>query len=266
VDANIRVNSARETELEFEVNIQGISVEEPENAAQVRFVITDVHKGDLSFKCERRADSSTKWYVKLAPLSFLSQSSNAHAFRIEVVIDGYYFEPATGNLIVLKDPEVTLQKASKPQVTAKIEQPNKDKSEPVETKEKEGPIEQKKDEKNVEETTGGGGVQIDQQPAPTNQFTRPEFPPDHDVEGDERMKSDHRDMPEDEDTDEEKLDDVVRETFGKQKKPEKPGFLFQRTTEGKPVITGLEPDLPTKRRLEEKAAAVRKALSESQGS
>jgi hypothetical protein len=270
MDANIRVNNARECELEFEVNIQGISVDAPENAAQVRFVITSVHNGNLSFPCDRRADSTTKWFVKLPPLPVLSETANTHMFRIEVIIDGYYFEPASGNLIVLRDPEVSLSKVAKPTVTAKIESPDKDKAKPAEELKKEGP-EDKKEEDEVEEDFSGGGVQIDQQPSPNLSLLVPEFPPENDAEGDEHAKGHVRwpdegseDSPVVEEPEEEDLaEQTIRETVGKPKKPTKPGFLFNRDKGGKTVVSGLEPDQKTKKRLAEKADAVKKALAKS---
>lgn len=284
MDAVIRINNTKECELEFEVNIQGISVDNPENAAQVRFVITNVYNGDLVFKCDHRADSTTKWFVKLPSLPLLSQKTDAHMFRIEVIIDGYYFEPATGNLILLRDPEVSVSNASKPKVSVQVTEPvvgknedNKDKVKPEEKKEepkktetKPEAKEEKKEEK-VEERVAQAAGDIDGQTDPSTYRLVPEFPPDNDVEGDERMKGHARRMPEDEATnpfkvfhnthmDEPEEEPEIANTIGsKVKKPEKQGFLFQRT-DGKPVIEGVEPDAETKKKLKKKADAVRNAL------
>jgi len=178
MDALIRVNNTKECELEFDVTIQGISVDSPENAAQVRLVITNVHGGDLAFKCERRADSTTKWFVKLPPLPMLSSTTNAHAFHMEVIIDGYYFEPAAGNLILLKDPEVSVSNTSKPKVTANIRQSSQEDQTSEKEKKQEDPVdtkdakEDKKDEK-VEERAAQAAGNLDGQSAPTTALLTP---------------------------------------------------------------------------------------------
>lgn len=268
MDAAIRVNNTKHCELEFDVNIQGISVDNPENGAQVRFVITNVHGGDLVFKCDHREDNAQKWVVKLPPLPALSTTTDAHMFRIEVIVDGYYFEPASGNLVILRDPEVSVSKTAKPKVSVNVTEPvegkNKDEDKPKKT--------EKKEKEPVEERLAQAAGFIDSDTPPTTNNLQPEFPPDNDPQGDERMKGEHRRMPEDEDTDEEKLaadvplepeedqfESAVRETFGKVKKPETQGFLFKRA-QGKPVIEGVEPDQATKDVIKRKSDAVKAAL------
>lgn len=286
MDNQIRINNSREVEQEFDVHIQGLQGVENEKGAQIRFVITNVSGGDLSLRCERRTDSDTKWFVKIPALPMLKAAT---PFRIELIVDGYYFEPATGTVIPFKDPEIKVSNSAKPKVSISILSSEKDKKEDDKDESKEGESTEPKPEKKVSETTGGGGYQVDQQPAATNALLKPEFPPDNDAEGDERERMGHRRMPEDEETDEDKLtpghytdvddDDergkkveeaatitMIQGTLGKHKKPEKPGFLFQRSESGKAVIEGLEPDAQTKSQLARKQAAAKKVLSETPAS
>lgn len=284
MDATIRVNNTKETELDFDVNIQGISIDAPENAAKVRFVITNVHGGNLSFDCEMRADDSTKWYVKLPPLPQLSSTTNAHAFRMEVIIDGYYFEPASGNLILLKDPEITMSKPAKPKVSVSAAPVEKAEEKGAENKDKEGPkADEKKEDDKEKKEEDKKGEKVDEyasyaagnglgQGTPTNKLLVPEFEPGTDIEGDDpEHEGKPRRQPEDIAADEFVLfhrpksdpaavaEAIIKETIGKTRKPAKPGFLFNRSG-GKAVVEGVEPDAETKQTLKKKADAVKAAL------
>lgn len=116
----IRLNQKHDTEFEFEVTVQGISVDSPEDAAKVRFVIKTSDDYCIRFHCSRREGTSNKWVVVFPPLDFINKDK-AYDFTIEVIIDGYYFEPLQSTLMFITDPQVQLTKPiSKPKVTATL--------------------------------------------------------------------------------------------------------------------------------------------------
>lgn len=116
-DSIVKLNSSKDTEFEFEVTIQGVSPDSPDELAQVRFVISS-EKYSLSFPCKRVPETANKWLVKFPVLDMLDKDK-AFVFTIEVIVDGYFFEPATGNVAFVTDPQVNLTKPiSKPSVKA----------------------------------------------------------------------------------------------------------------------------------------------------
>lgn len=243
----LHINAAKKAELEFDVHIQGITSDDP---MEVRFVIKDA---DLSllFNCECVEDA--KWCVKFPALnSILKQSS--YDFSLEVIIDGYFFVPAEGKIVFVSKPTVDMGKKKKPSVKASftVKQDEEDVKESV-----------------VEERVAQGAGDASDQSAPTNALLTPEKEPDVQA----LIAAQHR--AEDEEDEEETVkpkeakesfdphrvaDSILKSTFGNVQAPQNKGFLFKRSGDGKPVITGLE-DKATKQQLEEKAAKVRKILA-----
>lgn len=259
-DAIIRINNTKYSELDFDVNIQGISVDKPENAAQVRFVITNVHGGDLSFACSKRADNAYKWEVKIPPLPMLNAEQNAHAFRVEVIIDGYYFEPACGNLILLKNPDVHISSnTEKPKVTATI---NTAEEEPRKGEEGE-------EEKVEERAAQAAGSQDGGQSAPTTTLLKPESNPAKSSEEPYNPFKELQNAQPVVDVEDEKEDDpekiaskIIKETIGVKSKPTSKGKLFKRTKEGNPVVEGLK-DPRTEAQAKANAEKVKNILNQS---
>jgi len=99
MDEKISIVKTRKNELEFDINIRGANKKDPD----VRFVIED---GDIhySFKCKPVGKESDQWTVNIPIMKQLSK--DAYPFRLEVIIDGYYFEPVRKTLTVLDEPKV----------------------------------------------------------------------------------------------------------------------------------------------------------------
>lgn len=113
--ATLKVNSCKDTEFEFDVEIQGLN-EENTAAAEVRFVVLEVNgQFDAAIKCSRT--TTNRWLVRIPPLNLTSVQQ---PFQIEVIVDGYYFVPVSGNLFVVSTPKIDLsaQETSKPIVSA----------------------------------------------------------------------------------------------------------------------------------------------------
>lgn len=257
-ESQISINPAKPSTLEFEVTIQGIEDATPPT---VRFVIVSPPEdGDLSFRCTKRTGEKNGWVVKLPKLTHVN--SDVAPFRVEVIIDGYYFEPAQGEMTFIKSPDVQFKKseAKRPSVTTSFV------------------VKQEEDEKppkKVTEASGGGDVTT--HAAPTNALLQPERDPEFEVElGTEfhRATGEKEPDPQAVDiadiagkvegglTDVEGADDLNKAP-AKLTRPEKPGSLFKRTTGGKAMIPGLE-DPETKKNLVNKAAKVREILGSTE--
>lgn len=271
----IKINPSKACELEFDVTIQGI---EDTTEPAVRFVLGGSQGFECTFLCTRNDDK--KWVVKMPPLPFLKD--NSVKFRVEVIVDGYYFEPAAGDVFLVTDPSVKFQPTvSKPTVTSSftVKQDDTEADKPkAEEDEQEGrmPVAQY-----------GGEL------SPTNQFMEPEFEPTqstikignapvYDQMIDKTRIEDisssvlpgettdpepqHGNNPTDE-GDEEDFDprrvaeSIVQNTIGRgQAKPQTPGTLFKRDAEGKAVISGIESPA-MKAAKQEKAQRVRDILN-----
>lgn len=223
-DNIVRINNKKDSELSFEVTIQGITAETPDDLLKCRFVV-EGSSFDIALPCHRVPETENRWAVVVPPLPFLK--GDTHGFRLELVVDGYFFEPAAGNLIFVSEPEVNMAPSAKPKVTAtfitadvepeekddeKEETPEKKEEKPVEKEEKK---EEKKPEKK-EESTGPSADEIARQ--------------------------------------------IVNETVGKPaEKPVKEGFLFSKDKRGKKRVQGLM-DPETQREADAKAAKIKEIL------
>lgn len=253
-EATISLNPAKTSELDFEVTVQGLDDDEP---PVVRFVIIgDETNYDHSFRCTRIEDEKHGWNVKLPVLDHITGDSAP--FRVEVIVDGYYFEPARGDIAFIKKPDIKIgekKKATRPTVTTSFKV---------------------KQDDSITESSGGG--EITGQPQITNSLLVPEFEPKQ--SGPVRPS-------EDENIDHDKLSDIasdvvpgqgtddtgmaaafdpkttaaeiVARTIGKVQRPEKQGSLFARRA-GKTAIPGLE-DAKTQRTQQNKAAKVKEILA-----
>lgn len=270
----ITINPTKNSDLEFDVMIQGLDGGE---LPVVKFVITSEAAGcDYAFRCSKveGEDAKNRWLAKLPALQHIKE--NSVKFHVEVIVEGYYFEPAQGTVTLISDPSVKFQPTvSKPTVTTSFtvrQEPDKEepKKEPVKTDDK---------EEEDEEITG--------QYAPTNALLKPEFPPpqshvkagqgdddaidmddlaDHVVPGEttdpEPQKGNNvADEGDEDDFDPKRVaENIVRSTFGGQlTRPSKPGSLFGRRADGSPIVEGL--DTPAEKVAKaNKAAKVREIL------
>lgn len=93
----VSIINTKENPLEFDISIQGVD----SGDTTVKFVIetNPVHFGFLCNKNEQG-----KWVVNIPPLPHLERVS--YPFHIEIVVDGYYFEPLRGTLNVTAAPVV----------------------------------------------------------------------------------------------------------------------------------------------------------------
>lgn len=239
----LHINAAKKAELEFDVHIQGITSDEP---MDVRFVIKDADLS-LMFVCE--CVEEAKWRVKFPALNSILKRSS-YEFALEVIIDGYYFVPAEGKIVFITKPTVDMNK-KKPSVKASFT------------------VKQDDDIKEsvIEERLAQGAGDAADQTTPTNALLSPEAEPDaeaiiaaaHAAEEEEPNVTDNKENSDTFDP-QNVAENIIKSTFGNIQPPASKGFLFKRSTAGKPVIQGLE-DRATKEQLEEKAAKVKKILA-----
>lgn len=259
-EASISLNPSKPSELEFDVTIQGL---EDTNPPTVRFTIIGAFQqaGDLTFSCEKRDNSKDGWAVKMPALPDVAGESSH--FRVEVIIDGYYFEPAHGSINYVKSPDVQFTKKSskRPSVSTSFTV--------------------KQDAEDVKESAGGGDI-VDHT-APTNAQLRPEFDPsigqqeDHSDDEPDPQSVDPTEIASSfqpgqsrRDSDIERsfdpkqvASDIVKSAVGNVQKPEKRGSLFSRGASGKTMIPGLE-DRETKQTLNARAAKVKEILGSTE--
>jgi len=96
MDDVISIVRTRDNEQEFDLEISGSG-----KKATVRFVIEDKNI-NYSFECNN--PEGDKWVAKIPPMPQLTKK--AYPFRIEVIIDGYYFEPYRKTINIIAEPAV----------------------------------------------------------------------------------------------------------------------------------------------------------------
>lgn len=116
----VKININKPSELQFDVNIQGADTDE----IIVRFVLLDINGCDYSFNCTKVEDSKKSWKVKLPKIS---SDKSICKFRLEVIIDEYYFEPVNSEVqfITSKDVSATIKQNSKPKVSTSLTEEDK---------------------------------------------------------------------------------------------------------------------------------------------
>lgn len=96
-ETTITINPTRQSDLEFEIALTGIDDAEPPS---VRFVATSLAEScDYSFSCTRVEGEKHKWKASIPKLANVKEDSLP--FRIEVIVDGYFFQPAQGKLVLV---------------------------------------------------------------------------------------------------------------------------------------------------------------------
>jgi hypothetical protein len=205
-ESSIKINPAKNSELEFDVIIQGM---DDINIPIVKFVISSqADLCDYAFRCKRVDGEKNKWVAKLPALLHIKESSLK--FHVEVIIDGYYFEPAQGDVLLVTDPTVKFQPSvSKPTVTTSF------------TVKQESVLEKEED---------SGDLVEDMQ----EELTLPEH----------NSNSEHiaNSVPTEAFVYDPKAvaESIVKHTLGSNSKPEHKGSLFKRDKSGKAVIKGLD--------------------------
>lgn len=279
-ESTIKINPNMKCELVFDVTVQGLD----ENTTPiVRFSLSGSAGFDCTFICTKRDDG--KWMASMPPLPFLTD--NSVKFRVEVIVDEYYFEPASGTVYLVSDPTVTMvPNVSKPKVTSSfsVSQPDSPK--------------QKKTIAEKATTPAYSGP-----PAPSNLLLTPEEEPmqgsvknpeaekrdqtiDHvkltDISSsvspgettDPEPQASYNDADDingldpldkevgEEDSAREVAAKIIKKTVGGATKPTTAGTLFKRGADGKVVVPGL--DSPADKIAKQaKAAKVRDILGKS---
>jgi hypothetical protein len=113
-DTTIKLSNSKNTDLEFDVSIQGLN-EDTIDTADVRFVITNADdRFNMSVKCIKT--EGTKWMARIPAPKLQNPTQD---FRVEVIVDGYYFEPVAGSLILVSEPTVGITEHVAPTVSVK---------------------------------------------------------------------------------------------------------------------------------------------------
>lgn len=110
----INITRSKLSNVEFDLSIKGLD----EDNLSVRLVVLNVFDNcDLAVTC-KPLDGS-KWAAPIpANIEF---SKDNYKFRIEVVVDEYYFAPASGDVAIIAEPVVKIQEYVKPTVVATFE-------------------------------------------------------------------------------------------------------------------------------------------------
>ena len=100
-DTTITINPLKSSDLEFELTLNGSS-----NTPIVRFVIINAKNNtDYSYSCKKK-DKKT-WMVSIPKLDMITGTSSQ--FRIECIIDDFYFEPAQGTINYIETPSIKIK-------------------------------------------------------------------------------------------------------------------------------------------------------------
>lgn len=116
MEETLLLNNDHPQTFDFKLDVEGI---DPKDAL-VRFAIDD--NGVFhSFACEKGENSVYSVYVPALP--FLEKKT--YPCKIEVVIDGYFFTPMTGSVVVAERPKVTITPVPEPEQPQEVTEPKK---------------------------------------------------------------------------------------------------------------------------------------------
>jgi len=108
----IKINPAKKTDLDFEVNVVTNCAED---TPCVRFSIELVEEQQwLSLVCIKD-DDTKRWKASIPPLTPIVDRPE-YPFVLEVIVEDYYFVPAKGILEPVQSPSVDLNQQQKPSV------------------------------------------------------------------------------------------------------------------------------------------------------
>lgn len=98
----IAINFVTGQSVQFDVSIEGLD----DNTPDVRFVISGATVGyDVTLPCEHVDDNT--WVVEVPKLPV--KKAATLSFKIEIVVDGYYFVPAKGEIKATTGPTVSVK-------------------------------------------------------------------------------------------------------------------------------------------------------------
>lgn len=238
----VKADPSNPTTLEFDISIEGAGIKR-KSSAIVRFVLHTKKDGDRLFVCKNTSESL--WTVTLPALTEFNKKTLT--YTIEVIVDGYFFEAADGDVIIKAD-----------------------------AKAKAVPSDKKKE--TITEASGGG--EVTGQFAPTNDLLKPEYkPPDSHAKAPGTEKDNEfvqkkklsdlgkmtpREGTADTDIDSEfdprqAVADAIKTKFGKIQKPTVKGSLFKRDEFGNAVVETAADRLKVK---EERSAKVKEILKD----
>lgn len=140
----ISINNNKEQILEFTLSIEGLDTKD----MNTRLVI---HANNMELGFQAINKEGNNWIVKLPPLPILERT--AYPYHLDIIADGYHFEPMKGTINVVGSHEVYVTAPKNPKVSApastevKPEIKKESKATPVvhkaePTKQREKPIEQ----------------------------------------------------------------------------------------------------------------------------
>lgn len=108
MDETIKIDPSADNKLEFDVVLQNTDGFE---APRVRFITSNAMEDvETIHKCTRVPGEKDKWSTTLTPLQ--EKHGETLNYRIEVIVDGYYFEAANGSLEL-----APLAESAKPKVS-----------------------------------------------------------------------------------------------------------------------------------------------------
>jgi len=112
---NLTIINSKENTLDFDLEIDGIDGD----PAKISFVIKTTEV-DFAFKCKKV--EGNLWRVVIPAMPQIENT--LYNYSIEVVIDGYYFEPTSGQINVIKSADLYVKdiknKTFKPEVEESI--------------------------------------------------------------------------------------------------------------------------------------------------
>jgi hypothetical protein len=93
----VSINHTKENIIEFDISIEGIETKD----ISVRFII-DAKNMNIGFDAKKKKGDT--WTVKIPAITVLEKT--AYNFKIEVIADGYYFQPMDGVINVVGSAEL----------------------------------------------------------------------------------------------------------------------------------------------------------------
>jgi len=97
MDKLVTISNVKENVLEFDVEVEGVDTTD----MAVRFII-EASGMELGF--DSKKGKKTKWSVDIPALAILEKTT--YPFHIDIIVDGYYFEPLRGSVNVVGSHEI----------------------------------------------------------------------------------------------------------------------------------------------------------------
>ena len=101
MEKNINIIKSKDNTLEMNIEIDGINPVEKRCIFNIK-----LDKFNMSFNCTNIKDDL--WSVVIPNLKELNK--NSYDFNIQMIVDGYYFEPYSGTLSIVDNTDATVNK------------------------------------------------------------------------------------------------------------------------------------------------------------